>query len=73
MVEVSPLLALAPMELTTILNRCHDFRGFVYVHAQRRGKLRTFRLRPKTPRCSCKSIRIVPANPVIYGGVLSCG
>ena len=34
MVEVSPLLAFRAMELTTILNRCHHFRGFVYEHAR---------------------------------------
>ncbi len=26
--------AFAAMELTTILNRCHHFRGFVYEHAR---------------------------------------
>jgi hypothetical protein len=33
MVEVPPLLAFAPWK-TTILNRCHRFRGFVYEHAR---------------------------------------
>jgi hypothetical protein len=33
MVVVSPLLSSAAMELITILNRCHRFRGFVYQQA----------------------------------------
>src|SRR5438045_1921635 len=34
MVESSPPLASYAMELITILNRCHPFRGFVYHHAR---------------------------------------
>jgi len=34
MVEVWPLLAFLTKELTTILNRCHRFRGFVYEEAR---------------------------------------
>ena len=34
MVGSSPQLASSAMELITILNRCHRFRGFVYHHAR---------------------------------------
>ena len=34
MVEVSPTAPVRAMELITILNRCHRFRGFVYQQAQ---------------------------------------
>ena len=34
MVEVSPTAPVRAMELITILNRCHRFRGFVYEHAR---------------------------------------
>ena len=33
MVEVSPTVPVRAMELTTILDRCHRFRGFVYQQA----------------------------------------
>ena len=33
MVEVSPTAPVRAMELITILNRCHRFRGFVYQQA----------------------------------------
>jgi hypothetical protein len=33
MVEVSPTASVRAMELITILNRCHRFRGFVYQQA----------------------------------------
>ena len=33
MVEVSPTAPVRAMELITILNRCHCFRGFVYQQA----------------------------------------
>jgi hypothetical protein len=34
MVEVSPTAPVRAMELITILNRCHRFRGFVYQQAR---------------------------------------
>lgn len=34
MLEVFAIAALCAMELLTILNRCHRFRGFVYQHAR---------------------------------------
>src|SRR5690348_1764172 len=33
-VEVSAVEPVRAMELTTILNHCHHFRGFVYQHAR---------------------------------------
>ena len=34
MVEVVAVATFFAMELITILNRCHRFRGFVYQHAR---------------------------------------
>ena len=49
MVEVSPTAPVRAMELITMLNRCHRFRGFVYQQAHFRADKKSIEvdLRPR--------------------------